>query len=255
MNDEQNREGKVNFGFQKVKIDDKKSLVNEVFSNVAAKYDVMNDLMSFGVHRLWKAKFCNSINLATSPNIIDVAAGTGDIALRLKEMAFKQHYTTQITICDVNQNMLDIAKNRAVDRNLLKGLDYICADAQDLPFAADIFDYYTISFGLRNVTKIEQALKEAYRILKPGGRFLCLEFSKINPIFKQLYNFYSFNIIPSVGKLVTNNIDAYQYLVESINLFPDQQTLVSLIRAAGFKRVRYQNLSFGIAAIHSAYKL
>lgn len=253
---QQDMEEEVNFGFQKVNINNKKSLVSDIFSSVASKYDTMNDVMSFGIHRLWKAKFCNKIDLSVNPNILDVAAGTGDIALRLKEIAtIKQYNSTAITICDVNQDMLDIAKNRAIDKNFIKGLDYVCADAQTLPFVENHFDYYTISFGIRNVTKIAEVLKEAYRVLKPGGRFLCLEFSKINPAFQQLYNFYSFKIIPNIGKLITNNADAYRYLVESINIFPDQQAFASLIREAGFRRVHYQSLSFGIAAIHSAYKL
>ena len=256
MNDQQNDDEYTNFGFKKVSFESKKDLVNEVFSNVANKYDIMNDLMSLGVHRLWKNKFCDYIDKLDS-NILDVAGGTGDIALKLKEKArLKNLHNNHVTLCDINYEMLACARDKAIDKNFLKNIDFICGDAENLPFANDSFDYYTIAFGIRNVPKIDEALKEAYRVLKKGGKFLCLEFSKVEaePI-KQIYDFYSFNVIPKIGKITAKNEDAYKYLVESINLFPAQEEFASMIEQAGFKRVSFQNLTFGIAAIHIGHKL
>ena len=256
MNDQQNDDEYTNFGFRKVSFENKKNLVDQVFSNVAGSYDLMNDLMSGGMHRLWKNKFCNHIDNLGS-DILDVAGGTGDIALKLKSKALSGNISNnQITICDINHEMLKHAKNKAIDKNFIKGIDFVCGDAQELPFADSSFDYYTIAFGIRNVPKIEEALKEAYRVLKVGGKFLCLEFSKVEPEpLKQIYDFYSFNIIPKIGKIAANNEDAYKYLVESINLFPDQEKFANMIKQSGFKRVNYQNLTFGVAAIHVGYKL
>jgi demethylmenaquinone methyltransferase / 2-methoxy-6-polyprenyl-1,4-benzoquinol methylase len=256
MNDQQNDDEYTNFGFKKVSFKNKKNLVNQVFSNVAGKYDIMNDLMSFGVHRLWKNKFCDHVDNLRS-DILDVAGGTGDIALKLKAKArIRNIEDSQITICDINHEMLKHARSKAIDKNFINGLNYICGDAEKLPFASDSFDYYTIAFGMRNIPKIEEGLKEAYRVLKSGGKFLCLEFSKVEaePI-KQIYDFYSFNIIPKIGKLAANNEDAYKYLVESIELFPAQEEFANMIKQAGFQRVSYQNLTFGVAAIHIGYKL
>lgn len=256
MNDKQNNDEAANFGFKKVSFENKKNLVNEVFSNVVNKYDLMNDLMSLGVHRLWKAKFCENVDELNS-NILDVAGGTGDIALKLKSIARKKaKKQNEITLCDINPDMLTEARNKAIDKNFLKGINYICGDAEKLPFADNSFDYYTIAFGIRNVLRMDIALNEAYRVLKKGGKFLCLEFSQIeHKVIKQFYDFYSFNIIPKIGKLAANNEDAYKYLVESINLFPDQEKFAVMIKQAGFTRVSYQNLTFGIAAIHTGYKL
>ena len=256
MDNQQSDDEYTSFGFKKVSFENKKNLVNEVFSNVANKYDVMNDLMSLGVHRLWKNKFCDYIDNLDS-NILDVAGGTGDIALKLKEKArAKNLQNNQVTICDINYEMLTCARNKAIDKNFLKNIDFICGDAEKLPFADDSFDYYTIAFGIRNVPIIDVALKEAYRALRRGGKFLCLEFSKveIEPI-KQIYDFYSFNIIPKIGKITARNEDAYKYLVESINLFPSQEEFANMIKQAGFKRVSFQNLTFGVAAIHIGHKL
>jgi len=254
MSEKKSNKGKTNFGFKKVDYKQKKSLIEEVFSSVAPKYDIMNDLMSFGIHRLWKDEFCRQI-----PNlnafVLDVASGTGDIAFRLIKEAKNRGRNLRIILSDINHEMLKNAKSKAIDSNLL-GLNYICCDAEKLPFPDNSFDYYTIAFGIRNVPKIDIALKEAYRVLKPTGKFLCLEFSKVeNEYLKQFYDFYSFNIIPKIGQLVTNNMKAYQYLAESIDLFPDQDSFRNMIKAAGFAKVKYQNLTFGIAAIHSAYKL
>lgn len=256
MENKQDENLKTNFGFKKVSFAEKKNLVNDVFSNVAIKYDLMNDIMSFGLHRLWKTNFCRYIPDLNS-TILDVACGTGDIALKLKELAKKRNKTANfVTACDINEEMLQIAKNKAIDKNILDGIDFICADAENLPFAENSFDYYTIVFGIRNVANIPKALKEAYRVLKPMGKFLCLEFSKIEPIIlKKIYDFYALNIIPKIGQIVASNKDAYQYLSESIELFPEQETFKIMIKDAGFNKVNYHNFNFGVAAIHYAYKL
>lgn len=248
------QEEKTNFGFEKVSFNDKKNLVKDIFSSVADKYDLMNDLMSLGVHRIWKDEFVRKIPNLKS-NILDVASGTGDIAFRIMKRAKMLGMLPSITLCDINQEMLQVARNRAVDSNLLQGLTYVCADAEKLPFPDNSFDYYTIAFGIRNVPRIEEALKEAYRVLKPMGKFLCLEFSKIEyECLKPFYDFYSFNVIPKIGQAVTDNKAAYQYLAESINLFPQQEIFKNMILDMGFNKVEYKNLTFGVAAIHSGYK-
>ncbi len=258
MNNSQNppeEKNELNFGFKKVTAEQKRSLVNNVFSDVSGKYDLMNDLMSFGVHRIWKDNFCKMIPNLDS-NIIDVAGGTGDIAFRIKSRGKKLNKNPHIVVCDINGEMLKICQNKAIDQNILNNLDLVIADAENLPFADNSFDYYTIAFGIRNVLSIENSLKEAYRVLKPTGKFLCLEFSRVqNELIKQLYDFYSFNIIPNIGKCVTNNEGAYRYLSESISLFPDQEDFKTKIQNAGFSNVRYENLTFGVAAIHYGYKI
>lgn len=246
----------TNFGFKKVNFDDKQNLVNDVFSQVADKYDLMNDLMSLGIHRLWKNEFIRHIPNLNS-KILDVASGSGDIALRIaKKAKLRANNRFFINLCDINEEMLEQAKKRAIDLNLFKNLDFTVASAESLPFPNDSFDYYTIAFGIRNVPNIKKALKEAYRVLKPMGKFLCLEFSKLDDnLFKNFYEFYSFNIIPKIGQIVTNNKEAYEYLVESINLFSSQEDFKMMILDAGFEEAKYTNLTGKIVAIHSAYKL
>ena len=245
----------MNFGFKKVSGEQKRSLVDEVFSGIAGRYDLMNDIMSLGVHRLWKDKFCKMIpNL--DGRIIDVAGGTGDIAFRIKDRAKKQGKDPYIVVCDINQDMLKVCQEKAIDQNILNNIDFVAADAEKLPFEDNSFDYYTIAFGLRNMLSIERTLKEAYRVLKPTGKFLCLEFSQVqNELIKPLYDFYSFNMIPAIGKYIANNEPAYRYLTESISIFPDQESLKKKIYDAGFIDVNYQNLTCGIAAIHYGYKI
>ncbi|WP_341756874.1 MULTISPECIES: bifunctional demethylmenaquinone methyltransferase/2-methoxy-6-polyprenyl-1,4-benzoquinol methylase UbiE [unclassified Candidatus Tisiphia] len=246
--------GQVNFGFSKVSFEQKRNLVRNIFSSVANEYDIMNDLMSLGIHRLWKNEFVRQIPNLKS-NILDMASGTGDIAFRIIKRAKEQNILAQVTLCDINLDMLTVARNKAIDNNILQGLEYVVADAEKLPFPDNSFDYYTIAFGIRNVSKIDNVLKEAYRVLKPKGKFLCLEFSKMEyECLKQLYQFYSFNIIPKIGKMVANNEPAYQYLVESISLFPDQENFAIMLKDAGFNDVSYKNLNLGIAAIHSGYR-
>ena len=244
-----------NFGFKKVTSEEKRILVDGVFSDVAGKYDLMNDVMSLGVHRLWKDEFCRMIPNLNS-TILDVAGGTGDIAFRLKDNAKKQNRDPRIVVCDINYDMLTVCKNRAINRNILHKLDLVVGDAEKLPFPDNSFDYYTIAFGIRNMLSLEKTLAEAYRVLKPTGKFLCLEFSKIqNDFIRPLYDFYSFKLIPSIGGYVANNRDAYKYLAESIKLFPDQETFKTIVQDAGFSDVRYKNLTFGVAAIHYGFKI
>jgi demethylmenaquinone methyltransferase/2-methoxy-6-polyprenyl-1,4-benzoquinol methylase len=242
---------KTFFGFKEVDSADKAPLVRGVFERVAPKYDVMNDVMSMGVHRLWKDKLINMLNPRPNSRLLDVAGGTGDIAFRYLKKASGGH----VTVADINPAMLREGYNNALNKNILHGMDWLCADAQALPLPDDTYDYYTIAFGIRNVTDISAALREAYRVLKPGGRFLCLEFSAVtNPLMAGLYEFYSFKVIPKMGKLVAGDEASYQYLVESIRKFPKQEEFLSMIGEAGFIRTSYTNLSSGAVAVHSGWK-
>lgn len=253
-NTDQEKE-KKDFGFNKVTPEKKRALVDEVFSDVANKYDLMNDLMSFGAHRYWKDEFCRMIpNLDST--ILDMAGGTGDIAFRIMNRARELQKNPHIVVCDINHDMLKICKEKSIDNNYLENFDTVVADAENLPFPDNSFDYYTISFGIRNMLCIERTLEEAYRVLKPTGKFLCLEFSRVqNDFMRPLYDFYSFNLIPNIGGTVADNKGAYQYLAESISLFPDQDDFKTMIVNAGFTDVEYRNLTFGVAAIHCGYKI
>ena len=243
---------KTHFGFKEVEKDQKESLVKGVFSNVAPKYDIMNDVMSFGIHRLWKDKFISMLNPKDNGKLLDVAGGTGDIAFRFLKAARNGH----VTVCDINPEMLREGYKNSIDKNILNGLEWLCGNAEKLPLPDSAYDYYTIAFGIRNVTDIPAALREAHRVLKPGGRFMCLEFSKVeNPILAKAYDFYSFNIIPRMGKLVAKDKDSYQYLVESIRQFPPQEKFARMIEDAGFSLVKYTNLSAGAVAVHSGWKI
>jgi len=240
------------FGTRKVDPKEKTGLVGEVFESVADNYDLMNDVMSGGVHRLWKDKLIRMIAPTQGLRYLDVAGGTGDIAFRLHHKTAGQ---ADITVCDINPEMLRVGKNRAIDRGILEGLTWAEGNAEKLPFEDNSFDVYTISFGLRNVTHIDDALKDAWRVLKPGGRFYCLEFSAVKaPVLDKLYDLYSFKFIPRFGSLIAKDRDSYQYLVESIRQFPKQAELKKRLENAGFERTAVRNLSFGVAAIHSGYK-
>ena len=245
----------MNFGFKKVTKEEKRFSVDQVFSNVANKYDFMNNLMSFGVHGTWKEEFCKMIpNLDST--ILDVAGGTGDIALKIKSQAKKRNKNPHVIICDINHDMLKVCQNKILDNNILDNLDLVVGDAENLPFIDNSFDYYTIAFGIRNVLSIKKSLEEAYRVLKPTGKFLCLEFSKVkNKFLKPIYHAYSSNIIPNIGKHIANNRSAYQYLIESISVFPNQEDFKRKILEANFIDVGYRNLTFGVAAIHYGYKI
>lgn len=243
------------FGYKKVDTNERQSLVNEVFSSVASKYDIMNDAMSLGVHHIWK-KLLISMMPNPHASLLDVAGGTGDIAFKYFEKTRQKGANPHISICDINVNMLKQAQSKAIDRNILQGIDYTCGNAEHLPFADNSFDYYTIAFGIRNVTDLSKALNEARRVLKPCGKFLCLEFSHIdNEHISKIYDYYSMNIIPQIGKLIAGNKEAYQYLVESIRKFPNKDDFAELIKEAGFSKVKYHSLNFGIATIHTAYKI
>lgn len=275
----------THFGFDQVPEAEKQARVNQVFSSVADKYDLMNDVMSFGVHRLWKDYLIRTVRPDPQWNYIDVAGGTGDIAFRyLKEIdryhpassmpnaepptapthtymadSLKQtriQPTSKCVVADINPNMLAVGKQRALDNDLHSRIQWIEANAEELPFENDQFDVYTIAFGIRNCTHVDRVVSEAYRVLKKGGRFLCLEFSQVNnTLLRYAYDQYSKTFIPPMGQIIANDWKSYQYLIESIRVFPKQKEFADLIRSCRFRYVTYENLSFGVAAIHSGYKL
>jgi demethylmenaquinone methyltransferase / 2-methoxy-6-polyprenyl-1,4-benzoquinol methylase len=246
----------VAFGFQTVAAEDKQGLINEVFAKVADRYDQMNDLMSAGLHRLWKDDLVMLLNAPAGDrrfDVLDVAGGTGDVAFRILRHAGNG---TRVTIADVSPEMVAHGRKRAEREGFGERLRLTVGNAELLAFADRQFDAYTIAFGMRNVTRIDQALREAYRVLRPGGRFLCLEFSRVDiPGLKQLYDAYSFTVIPAMGKVVTGDGRPYRYLVESIRTFPDQQKFAAMIEEAGFARVHLRTLAGGIVAVHSAWRL
>ncbi|PIE16225.1 MAG: bifunctional demethylmenaquinone methyltransferase/2-methoxy-6-polyprenyl-1,4-benzoquinol methylase UbiE [Rhodobacterales bacterium] len=242
----------THFGFKTVAEADKANMVHGVFSNVASKYDVMNDAMSMGVHRLWKDAMMDWLAPRAGQKLLDVAGGTGDISFRFLKRAGQAH----ATVLDMTEAMLVEGAKRADASQLSEQLDWVVGDAMALPFKDNSFDVYTISFGIRNVTRIPDALSEAFRVLRPGGRLMVLEFSQIpNALMQKVYDLYSFNIIPKMGQIIANDRDSYQYLVESIRKFPKQETFADMIRTAGFENVKYRNLSMGIAALHSGWKI
>jgi demethylmenaquinone methyltransferase / 2-methoxy-6-polyprenyl-1,4-benzoquinol methylase len=247
------------FGFQPVAESERQGRVNQVFATVAERYDLMNDLMSGGLHRLWKADMMAWLNPPRSGarpyRLLDVAGGTGDVALRFAA-ATREAAAATATICDISPEMLAVGQRRVDKARLSHRVTLVEGNAEALPFEAATFDAYTIAFGIRNVTHIDTALAEAYRVLKPGGRFLCLEFSKVDvPILDTLYDFHSFQVIPRLGQLTAGAAQPYEYLVESIRKFPDQETFAGMVRAAGFERVTYRNLTGGVAAMHSGWKI
>jgi demethylmenaquinone methyltransferase/2-methoxy-6-polyprenyl-1,4-benzoquinol methylase len=245
----------ASFGYQQVPKDERQGLVNRVFSSVAERYDLMNDLMSGGLHRLWKDDFITQLGPPKSDRhfrLLDVAGGTGDIALRFVK---RGGAGCRAVICDISPEMLEVGQRRVNDEGLAERIQLIEGNAEELPFEYGVFDAYTIAFGIRNVTHIDKALSEAYRVLKPGGRFLCLEFSQVDvPILDRVYDFHSFEVIPRLGKMAAGDEESYRYLVESIRKFPDQETFADMVRAAGFSRVTYRNLTGGVAAIHSGWR-
>ncbi|XP_027720093.1 2-methoxy-6-polyprenyl-1,4-benzoquinol methylase, mitochondrial [Vombatus ursinus] len=276
----------THFGFETVSEEEKGDKVYQVFESVAKKYDVMNDSMSLGIHRIWKDLLLRKMHPFSGTKLLDVAGGTGDIAFRFlnyikaqnqrqQQRELKSHQNlsweeiakwyqnsrsplgeSHVVVCDINKEMLNVGKKKAQTLGHKRGLAWVVGDAEELPFDDDKFDVYTIAFGIRNVTHIDRALQEAYRVLKPGGRFLCLEFSQVsNPIISRLYDLYSFQVIPVMGEVIAGDWKSYQYLVESIRRFPPQEEFKEMIEDAGFQKVTYESLTSGIVAIHSGFKL
>ncbi|GGH58582.1 bifunctional demethylmenaquinone methyltransferase/2-methoxy-6-polyprenyl-1,4-benzoquinol methylase UbiE [Frigidibacter albus] len=242
----------THFGFQTVSEGEKAGMVHGVFSRVASKYDIMNDVMSVGIHRVWKDAMMDWLAPRPGQKLLDVAGGTGDVAFRFLRRA----PGASATVCDMTESMLIEGQKRAEAESLAGQLDWVVGDAMALPFADSSFDVYTISFGIRNVTRVQDALTEAFRVLRPGGRLMVLEFSQLpNPGLQWAYDRYSFNVIPVMGQVIAGDRDSYQYLVESIRKFPDQETFAEMIRQAGFGQVKYRNLTMGIAALHSGWKI
>ena len=245
-------ENTTHFGARDVPETEKAGLVHGVFSSVASKYDLMNDVMSGGIHRLWKDAMMDWLAPRNGQRLLDVAGGTGDIAFRFLRRA----PDALAVVTDMTEPMLVEGRKRADAEALAERLDWVTGDAMALPFEDGSFDVYTISFGIRNVTRIEDALSEAFRVLKPGGRLMVLEFSQLpNAMLQKAYDLYSFNVIPRMGQAIAGDRDSYQYLVESIRNFPDQDRFAQMISLAGFEQVKYRNLSMGIAALHSGWKL
>ena len=242
----------THFGYKDVPEADKAGMVHGVFSNVASKYDIMNDVMSGGIHRLWKDAMMDWLAPRSGQRLLDVAGGTGDIAFRF----LKRAGAAEAVVLDMTENMLIEGRKRAEAEALSTQLDWIVGDAMALPFEDNSFDVYTISFGIRNVTRVSDALSEAFRVLRPGGRLMVLEFSQLpNPAMQKAYDLYSFNVIPRMGQVIAGDSDSYQYLVESIRQFPDQETFAGMIRDAGFDNVSYRNMTFGVAALHAGWKI
>ena len=242
----------THFGNETVREEDKADRVRGVFTSVASKYDIMNDVMSGGVHRIWKDAMMDWLAPRASQRLLDVAGGTGDIAFRF----LKRAGHGSAVVLDLTENMLIEGRKRAEAERLAASLDWVVGDAMALPFADNSFDVYTISFGIRNVTRPQDALNEAYRVLRPGGRLMVLEFSRLpSPLLQKAYDLYSLNVIPQMGKMIAGDRRSYQYLVESIRKFPDQETFLGMVRQAGFGNAKYRNLTLGVAALHSGWKL
>lgn len=242
----------THFGYQTVPVNDKADLVKGVFDSVASRYDIMNDLMSGGLHRLWKRHTIDQAGVRKGHVVLDLAGGTGDLA---KEFAQQVGTTGHVVLADINAAMLMQGRRRMVDGGAAGNSSIAQVDAQNLPFEDSTFDRITVAFGLRNVTDKDAALRSMQRVLKPGGKLLILEFSKPAEAIQPAYDFYSFKVLPILGKLVANDEDSYQYLAESIRMHPDQETLLGMMQAAGLERCRYQNLAGGIVALHSGYRL
>lgn len=242
----------THFGFETVPENEKAGRVQGVFNSVASKYDVMNDAMSMGIHRVWKDAMMDWLAPRPGQQLLDVAGGTGDIAFRFLKRAGQG----QATVLDLTEPMLVEGRKRAEAEAMADSLDWIVGDAMSLPFPDNSFDVYTISFGIRNVTRPQDALAEAFRVLRPGGRLMVLEFSQIpNDMMQKVYDLYSFNIIPRLGQMIAGDRDSYQYLVESIRRFPDQESFLGMVKDAGFEQAKYRNLTMGVACLHSGWKI
>jgi demethylmenaquinone methyltransferase/2-methoxy-6-polyprenyl-1,4-benzoquinol methylase len=246
-------QGTTHFGYQTVPVAQKAQKVAEVFHSVAARYDIMNDLMSFGIHRLWKRYAIEMAGIRPGHHVLDIAGGTGDLA---KAFSKRVGEKGRVILSDINASMLGVGRDRLIDNGLTQNLDFVQANAECLPFADNSFDLLTISFGLRNVTDKDAALRSMFRVLKPGGRLLVLEFSKpTNEHLSKAYDAYSFSVLPALGQIVTQDADSYRYLAESIRMHPDQETLKNMMGNAGFERTDYHNLTGGVVALHRGFKL
>ncbi len=244
---------KTHFGYKTVDADKKAGMVAEVFSSVAGKYDIMNDVMSFGIHRIWKKIAMQHTGLKAGDHALDLAGGTGDLTIYLSKQVGP---TGEVILSDINPAMLEEGRARLIDKGIAGNIQFVEANAEELPFDDNSFHCVTMAFGLRNVTDQNKALASIYRVLKPGGRLLVLEFSKpVAPGLNKLYDFYSFNILPKMGKLIANDEDSYRYLAESIRMHPDQETLKAMMQQAGFERCTYHNMTGGIVALHKGFKL
>jgi demethylmenaquinone methyltransferase/2-methoxy-6-polyprenyl-1,4-benzoquinol methylase len=241
----------THFGYKEVPVEEKASHVAGVFHSVAQRYDIMNDLMSMGVHRLWKRFTLNASGVRLGAKVLDIAGGTGDLTLKFSKMVGS---SGRVVLADINASMLNVGRDRLIDDGAVGNIEYVQANAEALPFPDNSFDCITIAFGLRNVTDKDKALRSMYRVLKPGGRLLVLEFSKPAEWFSPLYDLYSFKLLPKIGKLVSNDEDSYRYLAESIRMHPDQLSLKKMMSDAGFERCDYHNMTAGIVALHSGYK-
>jgi len=242
----------TDFGYKEVPRDEKVKHVADVFHSVAAKYDVMNDLMSGGVHRIWKKLTIEQSGARAGMKILDIAGGTGDLTLRFSRIVGREG---QVTLADINDSMLKVGRDKLTDKGAVSNIDFVQANAECLPFPDNHFDIITIAFGLRNVTDKDAALRSMQRVLKPGGKLMVLEFSKTdNPLLSSIYDFYSFNILPKLGQVIAGDGDSYQYLAESIRMHPDQETLKSMMQNADLVNCKYQNMTGGVVALHTGIK-
>lgn len=255
MNNQANKDAGGNtthFGFQDVNVEDKADKVADVFHSVAAKYDIMNDLMSFGVHRIWKRLTIESSGVRPGHRVLDIAGGTGDLTMQFSKRVGENG---QVVLADINASMLSVGRDRLLDRGYGSNIEFVQANAESLPFPDNYFNAVSIAFGLRNVTHKDKAIASMLRVLKPGGRLLILEFSKpANPLLSEAYDKYSFTALPMMGRLITNDSESYKYLAESIRMHPDQETLKQMMNDAGFVNTRYQNMTGGIVALHTGIK-
>lgn len=241
----------THFGYQEVPVEEKAGHVADVFHSVASKYDVMNDLMSLGIHRLWKWLTINQSGVRRGCKVLDIAGGTGDLTRRFSKLVGD---TGQVVLADINASMLNVGRDRLTDLGVVSNVEFVQANAEMLPFPDNYFDCITIAFGLRNVTDKDKALASMFRVLKPGGQLMVLEFSKPDEWLSPIYDTYSFKLLPVIGKIVANDEDSYRYLAESIRMHPDQDTLKGMMETVGFERCEYQNMSSGIVALHRGYK-
>jgi demethylmenaquinone methyltransferase/2-methoxy-6-polyprenyl-1,4-benzoquinol methylase len=246
------KESTTHFGYKTIEKDDKISMVAGVFHSVAAQYDLMNDLMSFGIHRLWKRFTIDASGVRPGNKVLDLAGGTGDLTAKFSKLVGREG---KVILADINSSMLNVGRDKLRDKGLVQNIEYVQANAEYLPFEENTFDVVTIAFGLRNVTDKDKALRSIYSVLKPGGRLLVLEFSKPeHELVNKAYDFYSFNILPKMGELVAKDGASYQYLAESIRMHPDQETLKDMMDNAGFEQTTYKNLTGGVVALHKGYK-